>query len=365
MNEVYDKVIMIADVHYGVHASALEWVENIDSYFYDFFIPLLKKEKTDNTCLIILGDYFENRQNLDINVMNSAIAVIKELASLMPVYMVIGNHDIYRKSTIETNSLRCVENIPNVYTIDENGIREIKMANNEKITMISWVGDHLEETNLINRYKTESRFILMHTEVCGMKYDNGRDITEGAVVKLNKCRCKVYSGHIHKRQESKTATYIGSPYHLDRKDIGNQKGVYILYTEGNEVVEKFIPNNFSPEFIEPILTAANGAWSLNIPIEKITNNYVEVFMSKESADAINQAEVQKVLLDYKPKSLEFSLIQSEINIDVNLDHIEKTDVSDVFDKTVTAMELTEEQKQRLVELNSNYVKTALNELGIK
>ena len=116
---MYDKVIMIGDVHYGVHASSLEWVENINSYFYQFFIPLLKKEKTDNSCLIILGDYFDNRQNLDINVMNSAIDVIKELASLVPVYMIIGNHDIYRKSTIETNSLRCIESIPNVFSFDE------------------------------------------------------------------------------------------------------------------------------------------------------------------------------------------------------------------------------------------------------
>lgn len=362
---MYDKVIMIGDVHYGVHASSLEWVENIDSYFYQFFIPLLKKEKTDNSCLIILGDYFDNRQNLDINVMNSAIDVIKELASLMPVYMIIGNHDIYRKSTLETNSLRCIENIPNVHTIDETGIWEIKMANNEKITMISWVGDYLNETKLINKYKTNSRFILMHTEVCGMKYDNGRDITEGAVVKLSKCRCKVYSGHIHKRQESKPVTYIGSPYHLDRKDIGNQKGVYILYTEGNEIMEKFIPNTFSPEYIEPILTMEEDKWKLNIPFEKLTNNYVEVLMTNEVADAINQADVQKTLLEYKPKSLEFSPIQSEISIDVDIEHIEKTDVSDVFDKTVTAMELADEQKSQLVKLNGEYVKAALNELGIQ
>ena len=109
----------------------------------------------------------------------------------------------------------------------------------------------------------------------------------------------------------------------------------------------------------------SGKWKLNVPLERLTNNYVEVFMTNEVADAINQADVQKTLLEYKPKSLEFSSIQSEISIDLNIEHIEKTDVSDVFDKTVTAMELTDEQKAQLVKLNSDYVKAALNELGIQ
>lgn len=362
---MYDKVIMIGDVHYGVHASSLEWIENINSYFYNFFIPLLKKEKTDNSCLIILGDYFDNRQSLDINVMNSGINIIRELASIMPVYMIIGNHDIYRKSTLETHSLRCIESIPNVYINDKSGIQEIKMVNNDKITMISWVGDYLKETTFINKYKTDSRFIIMHTEICGMKYDNGRDITEGAVVKLGKSKCKIYSGHIHKRQDSKTVTYIGSPYHLDRKDIGNQKGIYILYTEGNEIMEKFIPNKFSPEYIESVLTVEENKWKLNIPLEKLTNNYNEIFMTNKTADIISQADVQKILLEYKPKSLEFSLISSDIEVDLNIEHLSKTDINDVFNKTITAMELTEEQKNQLVKLNGDYLKAAFNELGYK
>lgn len=363
---MFDKVIMIGDVHYGVHASSLEWVENINSYFDNFFIPLVKKEKTDNTCVIILGDYFDNRQNLDINVMNEGINSMTKLSEVVPVYMIVGNHDIYRKSTIDTHSLRCLENIPNVHLIDKDGVAEIKLANNEKITMISWIGDYAKETTLINKYKKDSRFILMHTEVCGMKYDNGRDITEGAVVKFTKAGSKLYTGHIHKRQESKHVTYIGSPYHMDRKDIGNQKGVYILYTEDGNVMEKFVPNEFSPEYIEPILTTfGEGKWILNVPLEKVTNNYVEVYMTRETADAISMSDVENSLLEYKPKALSFSLIQKDVEIDVDIVNVEKTDVSDVFEKTVDNMELTDEQKAELMKINNEYVKTALNELGIQ
>lgn len=362
---MFDKVILIGDVHYGVHASSLEWVENINSYFYNFFIPLVEKEKTEHTCVIFLGDYFDNRQNLDINVMNDAIKVIKELSYIVPVYMILGNHDIYRKATIETHSLRCLENIPNVYLIDKNGLDEIKMVNNEKITMLSWVGDYEKETSLIDKIKKNSRFILMHTDVCGMKYDNGRNITEGAVAKLNKSHCKIYSGHIHKRQESKTVTYIGSPYHIDRKDKGNQKGIYILYNEGEEIIEKFVPNTFSPMFIEPVMTLENNEWKLNIPLENITNNYVEVYMEQYVADAINQSKVQEVLMKYKPKSLTFCVIRFDNQINVDIDIKEKTDVNIVFEKTVDDMQISDEQKDELIKINNEYIKTAFNELGLK
>jgi hypothetical protein len=51
-------------------------------------------------------------------------------------------------------------------------------------------------------------------------------------------------------------------------------------------------------------------------------------------------------------------------VDVELAVAEKTDVSEVFDKTVDTMEITEEQKQALIKLNGEYIKSALNELGI-
>jgi hypothetical protein len=35
---------------------------------------------------------------------------------------------------------------------------------------------------------------------------------------------KVYSGHIHIVQEINYFTFVGSPYHLDRNDVGNKKG---------------------------------------------------------------------------------------------------------------------------------------------
>jgi hypothetical protein len=57
---------------------------------------------------------------------------------------------------------------------------------------------------------------------------------------------KVFSGHIHLHQINKNFTFVGSTFEMDRNDLGNQKGIYILDTIDNS--EEFIPNDISPKF---------------------------------------------------------------------------------------------------------------------
>ena len=90
----------------------------------------------------------------------------------------------------------------------------------------------------------------MHTEIAGANYDNGQKIINGVNLTLSNAK-KIYSGHIHKRQELKRCTYIGCPYQITRGDSGNNKGLYILDLNDNKTfTETFIENDFSPKFIK-------------------------------------------------------------------------------------------------------------------
>ena len=102
-----DEIIFISDVHFGVRNGSFEWLEIMQNYFKDFFIPLIRNEISSgkHPIVVVAGDYFDNRQYIDINVMNVAYNVMKEISSLCEVYMVIGNHDIYKKNDTDVNSL--------------------------------------------------------------------------------------------------------------------------------------------------------------------------------------------------------------------------------------------------------------------
>jgi DNA repair exonuclease SbcCD nuclease subunit len=368
MPEKYDKIILISDIHYGIHASNIEWKENIDSYFTNFFFPLLKRENTGKTCVIILGDYFDNRQSLNIDVMISAINTISEMTKIVPVYMIVGNHDLYQKSGLEKHSLICLKRIPNLVIVDSDTPYVINTENDKKITLISWIGDHVNETAVINKYKKNSDILLMHAELCGMSYDNGREIAEGAIVKLGK-NCKLYAGHIHKRQVSKSGamTYVGSPYHLTRSDIGNTKGVYILEDHDDGLVERFVENTFSPKYVKVYMSVdKNGNWEIDSDHSIFVNNYVSIELSEETSNIINSGKITEEIIDkYHSKEIKFYPIHKEIIVDSDVVNTEgNNDVICVFEKTVNTLEMSDDDIAKLKSVNDKYIVKAREELGI-
>ena len=47
-NEKAKRVWFITDTHLGVRNSSNEWIDIIDSYFHNFFFPLLKSGGSDS-----------------------------------------------------------------------------------------------------------------------------------------------------------------------------------------------------------------------------------------------------------------------------------------------------------------------------
>ena len=93
----FKNIFILSDLHFGVRANSLEWLQNHQKYFRDFYIPYLKKNVKPGDILFILGDWFDNRQLLDIYVMNTSINIVMELSEILPVHFITGNHDIYKK----------------------------------------------------------------------------------------------------------------------------------------------------------------------------------------------------------------------------------------------------------------------------
>jgi len=74
-NEKAKRVWFITDTHLGVRNSSNEWIDIIDSYFHDFFFPLIKKHYKPGDVLVHLGDWYDSRQSVNLRVLNLGVQI--------------------------------------------------------------------------------------------------------------------------------------------------------------------------------------------------------------------------------------------------------------------------------------------------
>lgn len=351
----YSNIFLISDLHFGVRSNSLEWLVNQKDFFYNFYIPFLKKYYKKGDVLWVLGDWFDNRQLLDIYVMNTSIDIVISLSEILPVYFLIGNHDIYKKYDTDVNSVAAFRHIPNVFVYEKPAI----ITNNKStIFVMPWVGNKDDEENYIKSNPTD--YIFAHTDISGFQYDNNKLINKGIDVTEIKTLKRMFSGHIHKRQEQEKIIYIGCPYHTKRSDIGNSKGVYIFNPENNLI--QFEANNYSPIFQKALLETL-----LELNLSDITkildNNYTDIIVPDKYIHSFNLTALVDILKDCRYKKIETSIEQKKMDTDLTdlTDEIDIKDILSLLEMSINDLGYNMEVLTKLKLLNKNYYDKAYNE----
>jgi len=348
----YKRIFLISDLHFGVRANSIEWIENQLNFFYKFYIPYLKERYKEGDTLFILGDWFDNRHLLDINVMNKSIDLIFDLADILPVYFMTGNHDIYKKNDTDVNSLAAFRFIPNV-TIFEDPL--IISNDNSKILVLPWIGNGEKEEAYAKANKAD--YIFAHTDIAGFKYDNGFSIKKGARLQKLPGVKRLYSGHIHKRQEHRGSFYIGSPYPTKRSDIGNKKGVYMIDTETD--AQEFILNTISPIF-QRIDLEELMEMSLERAYKILENNYTDIIVPDKYIQLFNLTKFIDLLGGCAYKKIETRGEKNKLDESFGeiLDGEEIKDIITLLENNIDLLEYNMEMIIKLKLLNREYYEKA-------
>lgn len=241
------KIFMIGDTHLslGYPNSYHKWYKIHQQYFSEFLIPLLKEKVEKGDIIIHLGDLFDNRDIIPIEVLNYGMNIVEEISKIAPLHIIVGNHDLWTRSHSEINSIRPFKYIPNVFVYDKT--KQINF-NDMKLCLMPYIESKEEQVELIKENKN-CDYLFCHSDLNGCrmhltsvahKNKNKIDIEE-----FNNFK-RVFSGHIHIRQISKNFEFIGSIFQMDRNDMNDKKGITILDT--NNGTTEFIENNTSPEF---------------------------------------------------------------------------------------------------------------------
>lgn len=360
-----NRVILISDIHLGIRNASFEWIENMTRYFDNFFIPLIRKYKEagDKCVVVVAGDYFDNRQHIDINVMNVGAEIMQKIAAEVEVFVSIGNHDIYKKKEVDISSVKIFKLFKNVKLIEK--LTTLVTSQDRKFLIVPWVGDAKEETKILTRNKNVD-FYILHSDIAGFKYDNGRQIVNGVNISTVEGK-KIYSGHIHKRQSTDVATYIGSPYHLKRSDIGNTKGIYSVVISPDGVKEEFVENTYSPKYLKVPLEDILD-YTLDKVKKIVYNNYVDIIIKRKWKNDISMSKLMEAMDYCKPRKIEIILdkLETEFTDDNNIvtKDMSIEDVSnDKIDKLGKERGYTEEDIKKLKEMNAAYLGMAADLIG--
>ena len=240
------KVYMITDTHFGIYLNNLDkWMNMMESTFYNYVIPYLKENAKPGDILIHLGDLFDNRTSLPIIIINKVEKILKEISDILPLHIMVGNHDLWNKGSNEINSVRLFGYMNKNIKVYEN--TTTIEVNNQKLVLIPWVEKRLDMIKELGSNPGDYLFCHSDLNGCRMHLNSVAHRNADKIDVENFGGYKdVFSGHIHITQQNKNFRFIGSLYQMDRNDTGDQKGITILDLNTGEV--DFHPNNYSPVF---------------------------------------------------------------------------------------------------------------------
>ena len=299
------RIYVLGDLHIGIKNASIEWSEIQSTYLLESFIDSIEKDgfDPDQDILVQVGDWHHVRESTNIRIMGISLNIAKTLCSKFKkgVHVILGNHDVYYKDQNDVHSLIGFDKMFDNFYLYESP--EELNIDSHKFLMLPWIESTDKFRSAINRYK-KSRYIFCHADVKGANLSKTTKLDHGVEYDELSEFTRIYSGHIHIRQDKNNVLYVGTPYQMDRGDSGNVKGFYVLDLNDDGVNERFIENKFSPTFIKH-----NIRDILNMSLDEIkdifNNNFVDIYIDHDFAKTFPITRFIELVKECGHRSLEF------------------------------------------------------------
>ena len=113
------RVWILGDMHMGIRANSMEWLQIQEDFYENVFIPALKKHVQPGDVLVQVGDAFDNRQSINLKVLHYTVNLFERLGEILPTHVIVGNHDIWAKKSNDVSAIDSIKWIPNVHVYKE------------------------------------------------------------------------------------------------------------------------------------------------------------------------------------------------------------------------------------------------------
>lgn len=331
------KAAYFTDLHWGKRGNSD--IHNLDCYtFIQWFCDQVKCDPTIDH-IMFLGDWNENRSALNINTLNHSYRGAKMIDDLgLPVFFVVGNHDLYHRHTREVHSVIPFNEFNNFTLIDEPTVID---TINSQILICPYLF-HSEYPDLtqysdIPIWAGHFEFKGFQVTGYGTIMPTGPDHTDFANQKY------IFSGHFHKRQANDNVIYIGNTFPMDFGDAGDDdRGMMTYDYEKDELL--FIDWVECPKYTKTSLTDILDN-TITLHHDSRVRCIVDVPISFEESTKLKQMFIDKYKL--REFTLEESIDLQEALVDTDLD-IE-------LDEDAGLMDIDQLVEQMLLEINNDHL----------
>lgn len=346
------RVFVLGDLHLGIRNNSVEWSDIQSNFLINYFLKKIEDEGFDpeTDILVQVGDWNHVRESTNTRIYKLSLKIAEEITRKFKrgVFVILGNHDVYYKDRTDTHSLEGFDKMYKNFHIYEKP--EILSINSHKFLMLPWIENLIELKTQIQKHNS-ARYVFCHADVKGFNLNKVTKLEHGLEQGDIQDFARIYSGHIHIRQEKGNVLYVGTPYEMDRGDRGNVKGFYVLDVSGKEVKEKFVPNEISPRYLKfDILDLLN--LTPDEIRESFTNNFIDVLIESEFSKKFPISQFTELVKDYGHRHLElgsYSKEQLKERSEIELNSNYEYNIFTILDERIKMMNLPTQQSKKIVD----------------
>lgn len=244
-------IAITADIHFHNHQQFKRIDENgMNSRLKDALscFEWIVDTAAKNHCeaLIVAGDVFHSRKNIEHSVLDNVCRMFKWAESIMPVFVIAGNHD-YSITGDEALSIQSLAGA-NTIIVEEPTIHEVQRIS---FGMLPYTSSAEKTASELKKLK-DCKYLISHLGIHGAKVGPGDfempdEIPPSLLLKYS--FKNIFLGHYHGHQTLADGkiVYVGSPLQLTFGEAGETKGFILLDEKKGKW--SFVENKSSPHFI--------------------------------------------------------------------------------------------------------------------
>lgn len=300
MKILKSKVAIVSDIHAGVHQNSVIWHNILLKWAEWFKLECVAHDIKD---VIIPGDLFHERNEVNVNTLSSLSKVL-ELFKDLNLIILIGNHDSYYKERSDVHSLEMLKHWPNITVVD-------KLYSDtffgKTISFCPWAGkpQDLPKSDILFGHLEIQGFNVTKTHVC----EHGEE-----PINLFDIAPLIISGHFHIKDERVfergTILYTGCAYELYWGDYNTDKGYYILDIPTSSY--SFYPNNISPKHKKIHISEFKKEGITQSVKQDLANNWIKIIIDEKVDTDVLLVLIEK-LKHFSPLDIKIDYIIDNSN----------------------------------------------------